>query len=40
MELDKLWLHGLLHLLGYRHKTNKDYAIMKRLEIKFFKIIN
>ena len=40
MKLDKLWLHGLLHLLGYRHKTNKDYAIMKRLEIKFFKIIN
>ena len=40
MKLDKLWLHGLLHLLGYRHKTNKDYLIMKRLEIKFFKIIN
>ena len=39
-KLDKLWIHGLLHLLGYRHKLKKDYIVMQKLEDKFFKIIN
>jgi|TARA_B100001093_G_scaffold373939_1_gene358955 probable rRNA maturation factor len=39
-RVDKLWIHGLLHLLGYRHKIKKDYDIMQKLEDKFLKIIN
>ncbi len=39
-EFDKLWIHGLLHLLGYRHKINKDYSKMKKLENKFLKLIS
>ncbi len=39
-RVDKLWIHGLLHLLGYRHKIKKDYVIMQKLEDKFLKIIN
>ena len=39
-ELDKLWIHGFLHLLGYRHKIDKDYLSMKKQESKFLKMIN
>ncbi len=39
-EFDKLWIHGFLHLLGYRHKINKDYLKMKKLENKFLKLIS
>jgi len=31
---DKIWVHGLVHLFGYRHKLNKDFYIMKKLENK------
>ena len=24
-ELNKLWIHGLLHLFGYQHKKNQDF---------------
>jgi len=34
-ELNKLWIHGLLHLLGYDHKSNKKYLQMQKLEKKF-----
>ena len=33
-EFDKLWVHGLLHLLGYSHKKNKDYFKMNTIEKK------
>jgi len=33
-EFDKAWIHGLLHLLGYRHFKNKDYFKMRKLEKK------
>ena len=29
-ELDKLWIHGLLHLCGYKHKKQVDYEKMLR----------
>jgi probable rRNA maturation factor len=31
-ELDKMWIHGYLHLLGYDHKKKKDFIKMKKLE--------
>ena len=39
-EFDKLWVHGLLHLFGYKHKLNKDYSVMLKLEKDFLKRIN
>ena len=31
---DKIWIHGLVHLLGYKHKSNRDFSIMTKLENK------
>ncbi len=39
-EFDLLWIHGLLHLFGYKHKLNKDYKVMKKMEKKYFTYIN
>ncbi len=36
-EFNKLWIHGLLHLLGYQHDTNKDFYEMRKLENRIFK---
>ena len=38
-EFNKLWIHGFLHLLGYKHFKNRDYYQMKKLEDKIFKQI-
>ena len=38
-ELNKLWIHGLLHLLGYDHKSNSQYLQMRKLEEKFSYLI-
>mgnify|MGYP001159915636 FL=1 len=40
LELNKLWIHGLLHLLGYKHKKNKEYKLMLRQEKKMSFLIN
>ena len=32
IEFDKMWIHGYLHLLGYRHKKLLDYKIMSKKE--------
>ena len=40
VEFDKLWIHGLAHLLGYRHKLKKDYIKMKKVEKNFFNLVN
>ena len=31
-ELDKIWIHGYFHLLGYDHQKLKDYKIMNKKE--------
>jgi len=36
-ELNKLWIHGFLHLLGERHKSHSDFKTMKRLELKYLR---
>ena len=28
IEFDKVWIHGLLHLIGYDHIKNKDYILI------------
>ncbi len=38
-ELNKLWIHGLLHLLGYDHKSNIKYLKMQKLENEFSHLI-
>ena len=32
LELDKTWIHGYLHLIGYDHKKNKDFEKMRKKE--------
>ncbi len=36
-EFDKLWVHGLVHLMGYRHSKNKDFLKMKKIEDKIIR---
>ena len=31
-EFDKVWVHGLLHLIGYDHIKNQDYYKMNEIE--------
>ena len=39
-EFNKLWIHGLVHLFGYKHKTDKDFLSMNRLEKMILKQIS
>ena len=39
-ELNKLWIHGLVHLLGYDHKSDQDFNRMLRVEKKFLSYVN
>jgi len=32
LELDKMWIHGYFHLIGYDHKKNKDFNKMNKKE--------
>ena len=32
-ELDKIWIHGYCHLIGYDHKKVKDFKMMNKKEI-------
>ena len=40
LEFDKVWIHGLLHLIGYNHVKNKDYFKMNKTEKKILDAIN
>ncbi len=39
-ELNKLWIHGLVHLFGHQHKKNKDFKSMEKIEKKYLDYIN
>ncbi len=40
LEFDKVWIHGLLHLVGYDHIKNKDYYKMNRIEKRILSSLN
>ena len=39
IEFDKVWIHGLLHLIGHDHIKNKDFFKMQKIEKKILKQI-
>ena len=39
-EFDRLWIHGLVHLLGYDHKKDNDFLKMSQMEKKYFDFVN
>ena len=39
-ELDKMWIHGYLHLIGYNHVKNEDFKKMSKKENLIFKQLN
>ena len=39
-ELDKMWIHGYLHLSGYDHIKNQDFKQMHKKENLIFKQLN
>ena len=40
IELNKLWVHALVHLFGYKHKSDKDFFEMSKVEKKFLEYLN
>ena len=39
-RLNRLWIHGLVHLFGYQHKKDNDFYDMKKIEKKYLEYIN
>jgi len=40
VELNKLWVHGFVHLLGHDHKMDKNFFKMRKIEKEFLSYIN
>ena len=40
IHFNKLWIHGLVHLLGHKHKKNVDFNKMIKIENKFFSYLD
>ena len=38
LEFDRLWIHGIVHLFGYKHQRNKDFFKMNKIEKKYFSL--
>jgi len=38
-EFDKVWVHGLLHLIGHNHIRNDDYYKMTKIEKRIINLI-
>ena len=39
LEFDKVWVHGLLHLVGYNHTRDKDHFKMNKVEKRILNLI-
>ena len=39
-EFNKLWVHGLVHLFGHKHKKNIDFESMDKIEKNYLKYIS
>lgn len=39
-ELNKLWIHGLVHLFGHSHKKDKDFLDMRKIENQYLEYIS
>ena len=39
-ELNKLWIHGLVHLFGHEHENDRDFYKMNNLEKMYLRYIN
>jgi probable rRNA maturation factor len=39
-EFNKLWVHGLVHLFGYKHKKDQEFNKMNNIEKQYLRLIN
>ena len=39
-EFNALWIHGLVHLFGHKHKKDKDFYIMNKIEKRYLEHIS
>ncbi len=37
-EFNKIWVHGLVHLFGHKHKKDRDFEIMNKIEKNYLKL--
>tara|TARA_B100001121_G_C18587848_1_gene573077 strand:+ start:368 stop:832 length:465 start_codon:yes stop_codon:yes gene_type:complete len=40
ISFNKLWIHGLVHLLGHDHKKDRDFNKMIKIENKLFSYLD